>query len=228
MKRTISKRFELNSIEAELLRLKAKQTGISEGDYLREMILNSQPVEAPPRQFYEAMGQVNQVASVLSQLSERFYSQGYLSSEELNWFRSAYGQMVDLLVEIKRIVSSARYYASSAYEWWLHQTDLAKANGTTPSKMTEYQPRDRSNDIKSPNDPDLGWNALGITPSFLSEDAGEGNPDYDVESGSDGELSSNIEMLPGVPAPFSEKDEPNDMAAYFGEESDGDTPPERW
>ena len=93
MKRTISKRFELNSIEAELLRLKAKQTGISEG---------------------------------------------YLSSEELNWFRSAYGQMVDLLVEIKRIVSSARYYASSAYEWWLHQTDLAKANGTTPPKMTEY------------------------------------------------------------------------------------------
>lgn len=170
MKRTISKRFELNSIEAELLRLKAKQTGISEGDYIRELILNSQPVEAPPRQFYEAMGLVNQIVTGLSQLSEQFYAQGYLSSEEMNWFRSAYAQMVDLLVEIKKIVSSARYYASSAYEWWMHQTDLAKANGTTPPEMNDYHPRDRSNDITDPKDPDLGWNALGITPPFLNED----------------------------------------------------------
>ena len=43
--------------------------------------------------------------------------------------------------------------------------------------MNEYEPRDRMNDIKDPTDPDLGWNALGITPAFLSEDVSDANAD---------------------------------------------------
>lgn len=63
MKRNISKRFELNRKEADLLRIKSRQTGLSEGEYLRELICNSQPVEAPPRQFYETMGKANRLVS---------------------------------------------------------------------------------------------------------------------------------------------------------------------
>ena len=177
MKRNISKRFELNMYEAELLRLKAKQTGISEGEYIRELILNSQPVEAPPRQYYEAMETVNRIVTDFGQFAERTNAQGYLTIEDYTWFRDSFQQMQNLLVEIRRIVSSARYYASSAYDWWLHQIDEAKKAGREPPKMDEYEPRDRLGDIKDPTDPDLGWNALGITPPFLNEDASDANED---------------------------------------------------
>ena len=52
MNRGISKRVELNEVEANTLRLKADQCGLTEAEYLRELIMGSQPVEAPPRRFY--------------------------------------------------------------------------------------------------------------------------------------------------------------------------------
>ena len=55
MSRNISKRIELNDLEAKTLKMKADQCHLSESDYLRELIMNSQPVEAPPRQFYVQM-----------------------------------------------------------------------------------------------------------------------------------------------------------------------------
>ncbi len=181
MKRNISKRFELNVYEAELLRLKARQTGISEGNYIRELILNSQPVEAPPRQYYETMEIANQIVTDLGRFAERINAQGYLTIEDYNWFLDTFQQMKSLLVEIRRIVSSARYYASSAYDWWLHQIDEAKKEGREPPTMNEYEPRDRMNDIKDPTDTDLGWNALGITPPFLSEDGSDAKADSNGE-----------------------------------------------
>ena len=64
-KRSFSKRFELNELEAKTLRMKSDQCGLSEADYIRELIMNSQPVEAPPRQFYEQMEKVNRIASTI-------------------------------------------------------------------------------------------------------------------------------------------------------------------
>ena len=52
MSRNISKRIDLNDLAAKILKMKADQCHLSEADYLRELIMNSQPVEAPPRQFY--------------------------------------------------------------------------------------------------------------------------------------------------------------------------------
>lgn len=84
MKRKISKRFELNRKEAELLRIKARQTGLSEGEYLRELISNSQPVEAPPCQFYEAMGQMGRIVSEVSNLVEKASLSAEQSMENLD------------------------------------------------------------------------------------------------------------------------------------------------
>ena len=167
MKRKISKRFELNRKEAELLRIKARQTGLSEGEYLRELISNSQPVEAPPRQFYEAMGQMGRIVSEVSNLVEKASVSVEQPMENLDELWSICQQLQALLVEIKRIVSSARYYAASAYEWWIHEVEQARKEGRVPPDMDEYEPRDRSGDIQSPEDPNLGWNALGISPPFL-------------------------------------------------------------
>ena len=68
MSRNISKRIELNDLEAKTLKMKADQCHLSESDYLRELIMNSQPVEAPPRQFYEQMEKVNRIASTIPRI----------------------------------------------------------------------------------------------------------------------------------------------------------------
>ena len=47
MSRNIAKRIDLNELEAKTLKMKADQCHLSEGDYLRELIMSSQPVEAP-------------------------------------------------------------------------------------------------------------------------------------------------------------------------------------
>ena len=117
MKRNISKRFELNRKEADLLRIKSRQTGLSEGEYLRELICNSQPVEAPPRQFYEAMGTANRLVADIEKLTEQISCSAADSMDHLDELWEMCRQMQGLLVEIKEVVSSARYYAGSAYEW---------------------------------------------------------------------------------------------------------------
>ena len=169
MKRNISKRFELNSKEAELLRIKSRQTGLSEGEYLRELICNSQPVEAPPRQFYEAMGKVNDMITQLGNLASKVSDKPDESDDHMQEISVMQKELRKLLVEIKEIVSSARYYASSAYDWWLHQTEMARKEGKAPPKMEEYEPRDRSNDILDLTDPNLGWRALGVEKPDFSD-----------------------------------------------------------
>ena len=169
MKRNISKRVELNQKEADLLRIKSRQTGLTESDYLRELINSSQPVEAPPRQFYAAMGQVNKLVADVRHLTELIASSEAPPPDTLDEMREIYQRMLDLLLEIKTAVTSARYYAASAYEGWLHELEEARRRGKPPPDMDEYEPRDRSRDIRDAEDPDLGWNALGVRPAFLSE-----------------------------------------------------------
>lgn len=173
MKRDRSKRFELNKKEADLLRIKAKQTGLSESEYIRELIMNSQPVEAPPRQFYDEMGKLNRLVTDMGRLTDRIAVQTEEPTEYLDCMMDIYHQLQNRLVEIKRIVSSARYYAASAYEYWLHEVEEARRQGKAPPEMEDYEPRDRSRDIQDPKDPDLGWNALGITPPFLEAEESE-------------------------------------------------------
>ena len=51
-----------------LPQMKADQCHLSEAEYLRELIMNSQQVEAPPRQFYEQMEKVNRIASTIQRI----------------------------------------------------------------------------------------------------------------------------------------------------------------
>ena len=169
MKRTISKRIELSELEAKILRMKADQCGLGEADYLRELIMNSQPVEAPPRQFYEEMEKVNRIASRIQRICATASDK-----EGVAELRSLYVELIGHIVEIKECVSKARFFALGAYQDWEHQVEVAKKEGRIPPALKEYVPSDHSRDIKNPaTDPELGWNALGIQPPFL--DSGEGN-----------------------------------------------------
>ena len=167
MSRNISKRIDLNELEAKTLKMKADQCHLSEADYLRELIMNSQPVEAPPRQFYEQMEKVNRIASTIQRICATAQDK-----EEIAELKSLYVQLIGHIVEIKECVSKARFFALTAYQDWEHQVELAKREGRIPPPLESFTIRDKSTDIDDPaTDPELGWNALGIRPPFL--DGGE-------------------------------------------------------
>ena len=179
MSRNISKRIELNDLEAKTLKMKADQYHLSESDYLRELIMNSQPVEAPPRQFYEQMEKVNRIASTIQRICAT--AQDKAGIDEL---KSLYVQLIGHIVEIKECVSKARFFALTAYQDWEHQVELAKREGRIPPPLESIMIRDKSMDIEDPaTDPELGWNALGMRPPFLScgdeMDASEANQSDD-------------------------------------------------
>ena len=179
MSRNIAKRIDLNELEAKTLKMKADQCHLSESDYLRELIMNSQPVEAPPRQFYEQMEKVNRIASTIQRICAT--AQDKAGIDEL---KSLYVQLIGHIVEIKECVSKARFFALTAYQDWEHQVELAKREGRIPPPLESIMIRDKSMDIEDPaTDPELGWNALGIRPPFLSGgdemDASEANQSDD-------------------------------------------------
>ena len=179
MSRNISKRIDLNELEAKTLKMKADQCHLSEADYLRELIMNSQPVEAPPRQFYEQMEKVNRIASTIQRICATAQDK-----EGIAELKSLYVQLIGHIVEIKECVSKARFFALTAYQDWEHQVELAKREGRIPPPLESIMIRDKSMDIEDPaTDPELGWNALGIRPPFLSGgdemDASEANQSDD-------------------------------------------------
>ena len=181
MNRGISKRVELNEVEANTLRLKADQCGLTEAEYLRELIMSSQPVEAPPRQFYVQMEKVNRIASTIQRICATAQDK-----EGIAELKSLYVQLIGHIVEIKECVSKARFFALNAYQDWEHQVELAKKEGRIPPPLEGAYLRDNSTDIEDPaTDPELGWNALGIRPPFLG--GGDATDSSDVtQTGDDG------------------------------------------
>ena len=172
MKRTISKRLELNELEAKVLRMKSDQCGLGESDYIRELIMGSQPVEAPPRQFYEQMGKMNQMVSMIPQMIASADSS--VSGEAIEDLRGMYKQLIDVMVDIKEIVSKARFFSIKCHETWEYEVEQANKEGKTPPTLEEVEERYTKNVIRHPAiDYDLGWNALGIRPPFLANDGSQ-------------------------------------------------------
>ncbi|MBR6172801.1 MAG: hypothetical protein IKQ49_06475 [Eubacterium sp.] len=181
MSRNITKRIDLNELEAKTLKMKADQCHLSEGEYLRELIMSSQPVEAPPRQFYVQMEKVNRIASTIQRICATAQDK-----EGIAELKSLYVQLIGHIVEIKECVSKARFFALNAYQDWEHQVELAKKEGRIPPPLEGAYLRDNSTDIEDPaTDPELGWNALGIRPPFLNGgdevDSSEANQSDDAE-----------------------------------------------
>ena len=178
MSRDITKRIDLNELEAKTLKMKADQCHLSEGEYLRELIMSSQPVEAPPRQFYVQMEKVNRIASTIQRICATAQDK-----EGIAELKSLYVQLIGHIVEIKECVSKARFFALNAYQEWEHQVELAKKEGRIPPPLEGAYMRDKSTDIEDPaTDPELGWNALGIRPPFLSGGDYEDSSDADQTS----------------------------------------------
>ena len=208
MSRNISKRIDLNDLEAKILKMKADQCHLSEADYLRELIMNSQPVEAPPRKFYEQMEKVNRIASTIQRICATAQDKDGIAE-----LKSLYVQLIGHIVEIKECVSKARFFALTAYQDWEHQVELAKREGRIPPPLESITIRDKSTDIEDPaTDPELGWNALGIRPPFLN--GGEEMSPSEANQSDDGWQSADEPTQSGIKGESDDSQDTESVDSY--------------
>lgn len=131
-KREVIKRFDLNEYEAALLRLKSAQCGLKEGPYIRELITGHAPKEAPGKEFYQAMNDINKIGTNINQIAAVANSTGVIDDE---WLRQLASELNKKLLEIKRIVLDAEPYQASYYEMFMYEQRKAKEYGlTVPQK----------------------------------------------------------------------------------------------
>ena len=166
MQRKIHKRLDLNEIEAKMLKMKSKQAGMTEAGYLREVIMGSCPVEAPPKQFYIEMENINRIGTNINQIAHVANTNGYVSDENIRDLGDMYSDLQDRILEIKKIVLSARPYYATTYEDYLEQVEKAKREGRRPPTLLEYELPPEVEKIRSMEDEDTGWNYLGLEPPF--------------------------------------------------------------
>ena len=128
-KRIIQKRFDLSQLEADLLHGKAVFCGMSEAQYLRELICASQPTEAPPREFYLACNDINKIGVNINQIAKMANISGIVSQEDIEYIRSVAVEIAKNLFEIKKTVSTPRYYSASYFDQYAHACKQARKEG---------------------------------------------------------------------------------------------------
>ena len=160
-RRKIQKRIDLNEYEAGLLYAKARSSNLTEAEYLRTCILGSCPVEAPPRQFYIEMQNLNKIGTNINQIAHRANESGSVSQSDIELLKKYHEEIQDEIFKIKEIVLSARPYYPTTFEYYLAQVEEAKKkNKPKPSPLDTYQPEPEY--ITDLTDPEIGRNYLGI------------------------------------------------------------------
>lgn len=124
--RPIGKRFDLNNYEAKLLEIKSRQCGLKEGQYIRELITGHGPKEAPGKEFYDAMNNVNKIGVNINQIAAVANSTGVIDAD---WLRSCVDELNKQMLEVKEIVLKAEPYHASYYEKLIYEQKKAKEEG---------------------------------------------------------------------------------------------------
>lgn len=130
--RPIPKRFDVNDYEAELLAIKSKQCGLKEGQYIRELITGHGPKEAPGREFYEAMNNINKIGVNINQIAAVANTTGVIDTE---WLKVLADELNRQMLEIKTIVLSAEPYHATYYEKLIYEQKQARKEGRPEPKF---------------------------------------------------------------------------------------------
>ncbi len=132
--RPIEKRYDLNEYEASLLRIKSKQCGLREAQYIRELITGHAPKEAPGKEFYDAMNDINKIGNNINQIAAVANSTGVVDADALIWLRELYEDLKEKMLEIKTIVLTADPYHYSYYEKLIYEQKKAREEGRPEPK----------------------------------------------------------------------------------------------
>jgi hypothetical protein len=135
MKRNVHKRIDLNEYEANLLRMKSQKANMKEAQYLRELITGACPVEAPGKEFYEAMNAINKIGVNINQVAMVANANGYVTEEDAAYLKEQAAIVQKQMLEVKEIVLRARPYANTYYEKLLQKQKEARLAGQKPPEF---------------------------------------------------------------------------------------------
>lgn len=131
-KRPISKRFECNEYEAELLAIKARQCNLREAQLIRELITGFAPTEAPGKEFYDAINEIHRIGVNINQIAAVANGTGVIDPD---WLTVLVERLERQMVEIKEIVLKAKPYHHSYYDKLIYEQKKARAEGRAEPKF---------------------------------------------------------------------------------------------
>lgn len=100
-KRNVHIQFWLDKKEAETLKKKAKRSGISSTAYVRHLINDLVPQDAPPPDYYSMMQQLYRIGNSLNQIAQKAHT---LNVIDVQRYDSAYSQFEAAVKEITEAV----------------------------------------------------------------------------------------------------------------------------
>ena len=87
-KRTIKKQIWINQTEDNLLKAKAKKTGLSESEFLRNCIKGYKIKEQPTKEIIEFTRQITGIANNINQIARAVNTVGYVRDEDLEYIKN--------------------------------------------------------------------------------------------------------------------------------------------
>ena len=106
----------LDDDENRSLIRKAAATGISKSDYIRELIMGYCPTQAPGKEFFEAYEEMKNKSAEINHIAAEAVMRGRFRNEDIDNIILIASRMEYLLMEIKKIVMSARPIDASCFD----------------------------------------------------------------------------------------------------------------
>lgn len=96
--RNKKKQFWFSEEECKVLATNSNKAGLSESEYVRELLLGYKLREKPDDRFYEHIKVIRSIANNMNQLAKKAHSLGFV--DEVEYKRNA-DRVVDFIEEIK-------------------------------------------------------------------------------------------------------------------------------
>ena len=93
-KRTIKKQIWINQTEDNLLKAKAKKSGLNESEFLRSCIKGYKIKEQPTKEIIEFTRQITGIANNINQIAKAVNIVGYVRDEDLEYIKNTIPQFI--------------------------------------------------------------------------------------------------------------------------------------
>lgn len=96
--RNKKKQFWFSEEECKILAINSQKAGLSESEYIRELLLGYKLREKPDDRFYEHIKVIRSIANNMNQLAKKAHSLGFVDEVE---YKRNVDRVVDFIEEIK-------------------------------------------------------------------------------------------------------------------------------
>ena len=93
-KRTIKKQIWINQTEDNLLKAKAKKSGLNESEFLRSCIKGYKIKEQPTKEIREFIKQITGIANNINQIAKAVNTFGYIRDEDLEYIKNTMSKFI--------------------------------------------------------------------------------------------------------------------------------------